>query len=114
MLRLGTRGHSDHWQRAPRKSQIRNPNSEIVLHFPAAAVRPPGEAHSPLHAERTAGHVIAVVAQNERDAAGDLGGGSHPPPGKLLAADFELFFREELALARRVDPAGMEDVDADL
>src|SRR5258708_5988986 len=93
-------------------SEIRNP--KCSSHFPAVAVRPPRQAHAPLHAHRAAGHIVAVAAENKGDALGDLGRRSQATPGKLLAADFELLFGEELALARSVDPAGVKDIDANL
>src|SRR5579872_6277261 len=82
------------------------------LHFPAGAVRPPRQAHPAFHAECAAGHVVAIVAQDEADAAGDLFGRSQPPPGKLLPARLDLLLREELALAGSIDPARVNCVDA--
>src|SRR5262245_29709315 len=48
-------------------SALRIPHSAFRTssHFAAAAVRPPGQAHAPLHAHDAAGHVVAVVAEDE-------------------------------------------------
>ena len=64
-------------------------------------------------ATRAARHVFGVVAQDEGDALGDFVGPAEAAPRQVRAADLHLLLGEKFSLARRVNPAGMHDVDAD-
>src|SRR5205814_1466848 len=71
------------------------------LHFSGGAVGPPGEADASFHAEGAAGHVVAVVAEDERDPFPDFFGRSQPAPGEFFCSLLHLLLGEEFALAGR-------------
>src|SRR5690349_17639288 len=74
---------------------------------------PPRQLCPAVDRKRAAGDVVGLRIDQEKYAASDFFGPGHPPArqcGACLAHDL---LREILALARRVGPARVENVDAD-
>ena len=83
----------------------------LLLAF--GTVGPPWLAHTPVDGGCAAGHVTGPVAENERDALGDLLRRSQPFLRQVSCSFLELFLGEELPFTRCVYPARVDDVDPD-